>query len=225
MKFPIGVLVSGRGSNLEAILSHIKEGKLDAEVVAVVSDREDARALSVAKDYGVDGFYIPCVEKKTVLLGEAEREYIKILKEKGVKLVVLAGFMRILKKPFLDAFKGRIMNVHPALLPSFPGLKAQKQALEYGSKISGCTVHFIDEGVDTGPIILQEAVPVYGNDSVDSISQRILKHEHEIYSRAIQLFAEGRLEVEGRRVKIVSGEVKKDLNRRKCENGNYENHR
>ncbi len=212
MKFPIGVLVSGRGSNLEAILSHIKEGKLDAEVVAVVSDREDARALSVAKDYGVDGFYIPCVEKKTVLLGEAEREYIKILKEKGVKLVVLAGFMRILKKPFLDAFKGRIMNVHPALLPSFPGLKAQKQALEYGSKISGCTVHFIDEGVDTGPIILQEAVPVYGNDSVDSISQRILKHEHEMYSKAIQLFAEGRLKVEGRRVNILSGEVK-NINR------------
>lgn len=208
MKFPIGVLVSGRGSNLEAILSHIKEGKLDAEVVAVVSDREDARALSVAKDYGVDGFYIPCVEKKTVLLGESEREYIKILKEKGVKLVVLAGFMRILKKPFLDAFKGRIMNVHPALLPSFPGLKAQKQALEYGSKISGCTVHFIDEGVDTGPIILQEAVSVYDNDSVDSISQRILKHEHEMYSKAIQLFAEGRLKVEGRRVKILSGEAK-----------------
>ncbi len=208
MKFPIGVLVSGRGSNLEAILSHIKEGKLDAEVVAVVSDREDARALSVAKDYGVDGFYIPCVEKKTVLLGESEREYIKILKEKGVKLVVLAGFMRILKKPFLDAFKGRIMNVHPALLPSFPGLKAQKQALEYGSKISGCTVHFIDEGVDTGPIILQEAVPVHDNDSIDSISQRILKHEHEMYSKAIQLFAEGRLKVEGRRVKILSGEAK-----------------
>ena len=212
MKFPIGVLVSGRGSNLEAILSHIKEGKLDAEVVAVVSDREDARALSVAKDYGVDGFYIPCVEKKTVLLGESEREYIKILKEKGVKLVVLAGFMRILKKPFLDAFKGRIMNVHPALLPSFPGLKAQKQALEYGSKISGCTVHFIDEGVDTGPIILQEAVSVYDNDSVDSISQRILKHEHEMYSKAIQLFAEGRLKVEGRRVKILSGEAK-NINR------------
>lgn len=209
MKFPIGVLVSGRGSNLEAILLHIKEGKLNAEVVAVISDREDARALKIAEDYGVDAYYIPCLEKKTVLVGEAEKKYIKQFKEKGVKLVILAGFMRILKKSFLDAFNGRIMNIHPALLPSFKGLDAQKQALEYGVKISGCTVHFVDAGVDMGPIILQESVPVYDSDSVDSLSQRILKHEHEIYSRAIQLFIEGRIKIEDRRVRILSGEKKK----------------
>jgi len=210
MKFPIGVLVSGRGSNLEAILSHIKEGKLDAEVVAVISDREDAKALKVAENYGVDTYYIPCLEKKTVLVGEAEKKYIELFKGKGVKLIVLAGFMRIIKKDFLDAFKGRIMNIHPALLPSFKGLEGQKQALEYGAKVSGCTVHFVNEGIDVGPIILQEVVPVHDNDSVDSLSQRILMHEHEIYSKAIQLFVEGRLKVEGRRVKVLSGEVKKE---------------
>ncbi len=210
MKFPIGVLVSGRGSNLEAILSHIKEGKLDAEVVAVISDREDAKALEVAENYGVDAYYIPCLEKKTVLVGEAEKKYIELFKEKGVKLIVLAGFMRIIKKDFLDAFKGRIMNIHPALLPSFKGLEGQKQALEYGAKVSGCTVHFVNEGIDVGPIILQEVVPIHDNDSVDSLSQRILMHEHEIYSKAIQLFVEGRLKVEGRRVKVLSGEVKKE---------------
>ena len=204
MKFPIGVLVSGRGSNLEAILNHIEEGKLNAEVAVVISDKEGARALSIAREHGVEARYIPCLEKKTVLLGEAEKEYIKVLNEKDVKLVVLAGFMRVLKKPFLDAFKGRIMNIHPALLPSFKGLNAQKQALEYGVKIAGCTVHFVDESVDGGPMILQEAVPVFDNDTVDSLSQRILKHEHEIYSRAIQLFIEGRLKIEGRRVKVLT---------------------
>lgn len=204
MKFPIGVLVSGRGSNLEAILKHIEEGKLIAEVAVVISDKEDARALSVAREHGVEARYIPCLEKKTVLFGEAEKEYIKVLNEKDVKLVVLAGFMRVLKKPFLDAFKGRIINIHPALLPSFKGLNAQKQALEYGVKIAGCTVHFVDASVDGGPIILQEAVPVFDNDTVDSLSQRILKHEHEVYSKAIQLFIEGRLKIDGRRVKILA---------------------
>jgi phosphoribosylglycinamide formyltransferase-1 len=202
MSFPIGVLVSGRGSNLEAILKHIKDGKLDAEVKIVISDNRDARALKVAEEYGVEGRFVPCVEKKTALVGEAERKYIKLLEEKKVELVALAGFMRILKKSFLQTFRGKILNIHPALLPSFKGLHAQKQALEYGVKISGCSVHFVDEGVDTGPIILQEAVPVYDDDSVESLSGRILKHEHEIYSRAIQLFAERRLKIEGRRVKI-----------------------
>ena len=205
MSFSIGILVSGRGSNLEAILKHIKEGKLDAEVSVVISDREDARALEIAKDYGVEARFVPCTKKKTVLMGEAEQEYIKVLKEKDVKLIALAGFMRILKKPFLQAFRGKIMNIHPAILPSFKGLEAQKQALEYGVKISGCTVHFVDESVDGGAIILQEPVIVYDNDTVDSLSRKILKHEHEIYSKAIQLFAEGRLKLEGRRVKILTG--------------------
>jgi phosphoribosylglycinamide formyltransferase-1 len=208
MGFPIGVLVSGRGSNLEAILKHIQEGTLHAEVVAVISDNENARALKIAKEYGVEGFFIPCTEKRTALVGEAEQKYIDLLKEKGVKLVVLAGFMRILKEPFLTAFKRRIVNIHPALLPSFKGLHAQEQAFQYGVKVSGCTVHFVDEGVDTGPIILQEPVVVYDSDTVDLLSQRILKHEHEIYARAIQLFVEGRIQVEGRRVRIVGGEKK-----------------
>jgi len=205
MSFSIGILVSGRGSNLEAILKHIKEGKLDAEASVVISDREDAGALEIAKDYGVEARFVPCTKKKTVLMGEAEQEYIKVLKEKDVKLIALAGFMRILKKPFLQAFRGKIMNIHPAILPSFKGLEAQKQALEYGVKISGCTVHFVDESVDGGAIILQEPVIVYDNDTVDSLSRKILKHEHEIYSKAIQLFAEGRLKLEGRRVKILTG--------------------
>jgi len=205
MSFPVGVLVSGRGSNLEAILRHIKEGKLDAEVAVVISDKEGARALEIASDYGVEARFIPCTEKKTALVGEVEQQYIKALKDKDVKLVALAGFMRILKKPFLQAFRGKIMNIHPAILPSFKGLEAQKQALEYGVKVSGCTVHFVDESVDGGAIILQEPVIVHDNDTVDSLSMRILKHEHEIYSKAIQLFAEGRLKIEGRRVKILTG--------------------
>jgi len=205
MSFSVGVLVSGRGSNLEAILRHIKEDKLDAEVAIVISDKEGARALEIASDYGVEARFIPCTEKKTALVGEAEQQYIKALKEKDVKLVALAGFMRILKKPFLQAFRGKIMNIHPAILPSFKGLEAQKQALEYGVKVSGCTVHFVDESVDGGAIILQEPVIVHDNDTIDSLSMRILKHEHEIYSKAIQLFAEGRLKIEGRRVKILTG--------------------
>lgn len=204
MKLSVGILVSGRGSNLEAILKHCKAGELDAEVVVVISDKEDARALKIAEEYGVEGYFIPCTEKKTALVGDAEQEYIKLLQEKGVQLVALAGFMRILKKALLYAFRGRIMNIHPALLPSFKGLHAQEQAFKYGAKITGCTVHYVDEAVDTGPIILQEAVIVYDDDTVDSLSQRIIKHEHEMYSRAIQLFAEGRLKIEGRRVKILS---------------------
>jgi phosphoribosylglycinamide formyltransferase-1 len=210
MSLPIGVLVSGRGSNLEAILNHIKGGKLHAKVRAVISDREHAGALKIASEFGVPGFFIPCIEKKTALVGDVEQQYIQLLQEKGVELVVLAGFMRILKKPFLQAFKGRIMNIHPALLPSFQGLHAQQQAFDYGVKISGCTVHFVDEGVDTGPIILQEAVPVYDDDTADSLSMRILKHEHEVYSRAIQLYAEGRIEIDGRRVKIRAGKTDKN---------------
>ncbi len=211
MGLPIGVLVSGRGSNLEAILNHVKDGKLDVEVRAVISDKEHAGALKIAQQFGVPGHYIPCIEKKTALVGEAEQQYIQFLQEKGVELIVLAGFMRILKSPFLEAFKGKIINIHPALLPSFKGLHAQEQAFDYGVKVSGCTVHFVDAGVDTGPIILQEAVPVYDDDTADSLSMRILKHEHEMYAHAIQLFAKGRIEIDGRRVKIRAGKTEKSL--------------
>jgi phosphoribosylglycinamide formyltransferase-1 len=209
MALQLGVLVSGRGSNLEAILNHIKGGKLDAEVRAVISDNEHAAALQIASKFGVPGYYIPCFEKKTALVDDAEQKYIKLLREKGVELVVLAGFMRILKDAFLEAFKGRIVNIHPALLPSFKGLHAQEQAFDYGVKISGCTVHFVDAGVDTGPIILQEAVPVFDDDTAESLSRRILTREHEVYSRAIQLIAAGRIEIVGRRAKIKSGKDRK----------------
>ncbi|MEO0262559.1 MAG: phosphoribosylglycinamide formyltransferase [candidate division WOR-3 bacterium] len=202
-KIKLGILVSGRGSNMEAIIRNSKEGKIDAEVVIVLSDNPDAPALEKARNLGVEAMYVYPGEKKTYMTPDREEEYVRILKEKGVELVCLAGFMRVLKKTFLSAFPYRIMNIHPSLLPSFPGLNAQKQAWEYGVKVSGCTVHFVDEGVDTGPIIIQRCVPVLEDDTAETLAERILKEEHKIYSEAIQLFAEGRLIIEGRRVKLL----------------------
>ncbi|MEO0275629.1 MAG: phosphoribosylglycinamide formyltransferase [candidate division WOR-3 bacterium] len=202
-KIKVGILVSGRGSNMEAIIKNSKEGKIDAEVVIVLSDNPNAPALEKAKSLGVEAMYVYPGEKKTYMTPDREEEYVRILKEKGVELVCLAGFMRVLKKTFLSAFPYRIMNIHPSLLPSFPGLNAQKQAWEYGVKVSGCTVHFVDEGIDTGPIIIQRCVPVLEDDTPETLAERILKEEHKIYSEAIQLFAEGRLIIEGRRVKIL----------------------
>ncbi len=202
-KLKVGILVSGRGSNMEAIIKNSKEGKINAEVVIVLSDNPDAPALQKARNLGVEAIYVYPGEKKTFMTPDREEEYVRILKEKGVELVCLAGFMRVLKKTFLSAFPYRIMNIHPSLLPSFPGLNAQKQAWEYGVKVSGCTVHFVDEGVDTGPIIIQRCVPVLEDDTHERLAERILKEEHKIYSEAIQLFAEGRLVIEGRRVKIL----------------------
>jgi len=202
-KIRIGILVSGRGSNMEAIIRNAKEGKIDAEVVIVLSDNPNAPALEKARALGVEALYVYPGEKKTYMTPDREEEYVRILKEKKVDLVCLAGFMRVLKKTFLSNFPYRIMNIHPSLLPAFPGLNAQKQAWEYGVKISGCTVHFVDEGIDTGPIILQRAVPVLEDDTPERLAERILKEEHKIYSEAIQLFAEGRLKIEGRRVRIL----------------------
>ena len=202
-KIRVGILVSGRGSNMEAIIRNAKEGKIDAEVVIVLSDNPDAPALEKARALGVEALYVYPGEKKTYMTPDREEEYVRILKEKNVDLVCLAGFMRVLKKTFLSNFPYRIMNIHPSLLPAFPGLNAQKQAWEYGVKISGCTVHFVDEGVDTGPIIIQRAVPVLEDDTPERLAERILKEEHKIYSEAIQLFAEGRLKIEGRRVRIL----------------------
>ena len=202
-KIRVGILVSGRGSNMEAIIRNAKEGKIDAEVVIVLSDNPNAPALEKARALGVEALYVYPGEKKTYMTPDREEEYVRILKEKKVDLVCLAGFMRVLKKTFLSNFPYRIMNIHPSLLPAFPGLNAQKQAWEYGVKISGCTVHFVDEGIDTGPIILQRAVPVLEDDTPERLAERILKEEHKIYSEAIQLFAEGRLKIEGRRVRIL----------------------
>ncbi|HIE05410.1 MAG TPA: phosphoribosylglycinamide formyltransferase [bacterium (Candidatus Stahlbacteria)] len=199
----LGVLASGRGSNFEAIAKNCAEEKINAKVAILLSDNSEAKALERAKTFGIEARFVDPGHFKTKLTPEAEEMYVKILKEHNVELVILAGFMRILKTHFLRSFAGRIINIHPALLPSFPGLHGQKQAFDYGVKVSGCTVHFVDEGVDTGPIILQRAVPVLEDDTAETLAARILQEEHKIYSEAIQLFAEGRLKIVGRRVKIL----------------------
>lgn len=196
-KLRLGVLVSGRGTNLQAIIDSINEGKLLAEIVIVISDNPKAMALERAKIANIPTAYVKPGKKS-----EFEREIIRILEENKVDLIVLAGFMRILSANFVSRFPLRIINIHPSLLPSFPGLEAQRQALEYGVKITGCTVHFVNEIVDGGPIILQEAVPVYDDDTVESLSARILEKEHKILVEAIRLFGENRLKIVGRRVFI-----------------------
>ncbi len=198
-----GVLASGRGSNLAAILERSREGSIDVDVVVVISDVEDAAALDRARQAGVEALHIPPGEFRTRLTPEAEAEYCRALDERDVDVVVLAGFMRILHDSFLRRYRGRIINIHPSLLPSFPGLHAQRQAYEYGVKWSGCTVHFVDAGVDTGPIILQKAVPVLPDDTADSLASRILEQEHQAYPEALQLIAEDRLSIEGRRVVVA----------------------
>jgi phosphoribosylglycinamide formyltransferase 1 len=201
-KLALGVLASGRGTNLQAIIDACREGRLVAEVRVVISDVEGSPALERARRAGIAALYLRPGEFKTKLEPEMELAYANCLKEHGVELVLLAGFMRILHRDFLSQFPGRIMNVHPALLPAFPGLDAQKQALERGVRFTGCTVHFVDESVDGGPIILQAVVPVEQEDSVESLSERILKEEHRIYCEAIRFFGEGRLRIDGRRVRI-----------------------
>jgi len=196
----LAVLASGRGSNLQAIFDAIDEGRLSAQVVAVISDREKAPALARARDRHIPAVHI---NPKDFPNKEAYEQAVadRCLEEKA-DLIVLAGYMRILGGEFIRRFPNQIVNIHPALLPSFPGLHAQRQALEYGVRFSGCTVHFVDEGVDSGPIICQAVVPVLPEDTEDTLSERILTQEHRIYPAALQLIAEGRLEVAGRRVTI-----------------------
>jgi phosphoribosylglycinamide formyltransferase-1 len=203
----LGILVSGRGSNMESILQKIKEGKIkNVTPCVVISNAAGARALEIAKQYNVNAVFIDDQGKKGANW-DYDKKIVDCLQENGVTpengLVCLAGFMRIISKEFVHKYRWRMMNVHPALLPSFMGLDAQKQALEYGVKITGCTVHFVDEGVDTGPIIIQASVEVKDNDTVDSLASRILEQEHRIYPEAVRLFAEGKLSIEGRRVKII----------------------
>lgn len=196
----IGVLISGRGSNLQAILDACRDGRIDGQVVVVISDQADAYGLKRAEAAGVEAFFLdPAASPtRTAYSAALARE----LQARNVDLVCLAGFMRLVRKPLLEAFPWRIMNIHPSLLPSFPGLHAQEQALKYGVKVSGCTVHFVTEGMDEGPIICQAAVPVLEGDTPETLAERILVEEHRIYPQAIQLFAEGRLSVEGRRVVV-----------------------
>lgn len=196
----LGILISGNGSNLQSIIDHIEKESLKAIIKIVISNNPDAYGITRAKKYG-----IPVVVLKNGNFKNKEEfdlELIRILKNNSVDLVILAGFMRIITPTLLKAFPHKIMNIHPALLPSFPGIHGQKQALEYGVKLSGCTVHFVDEGVDTGPIIIQSAVQVFDDDTEETLAARILKEEHRIYPQAIQLFAEGKIEIKGRKVWI-----------------------
>ena len=196
----IGVLVSGRGTNLQAIIEAIEKGQIEGKISVVISDNPKAYALERAKQYNIETKYINYKEFKT--REGYDKKIIKSLKEKEIELVILAGYMKILSSYFIRTYKNKIMNIHPALLPSFPGLEAQSQAVNYGVKISGCTVHFVDEGLDSGPIILQKAVEVKDNDTEESLAERILKEEHKIYPQAIQLFSQGRLMIKGRKVFI-----------------------
>jgi len=194
----LGILLSGRGSNFEAIARNVQAGKIPAEIAVVISNKVDAKGLATAGELGLATRFIPSKGKKREAF---DREVVAVLKEFEVDLVCLAGFMRILSPYFIREFPQRILNIHPALLPAFPGEEAQRQALEYGVKFSGCTVHIVDEGVDSGPIVCQAVVPVLDDDTTETLGARILKEEHRIYSQAICLVLEDRVHIEGRRVR------------------------
>ena len=198
----LGVLISGNGSNLQSIIDHIEKGSLKAIIKIVISNNPDALGITRAKKHGIQISVLKNADFKSK--EDFDSELINILKKNDVELIILAGFTRILTSGFLKAFPHKIMNIHPALLPSFPGLHGQKQALDYGVKFTGCTVHFVDEGVDTGPIIIQSVVPVHDDDTVETLAARILKEEHRIYPQAIQFYAEGRLVIKDRKVKHKS---------------------
>ncbi len=199
-KFRLGILGSGKGSNFVAIADACASGKIPALVALVLSDVEDAGILAQARERNLPAKFIPPGKFRTKLDEDAERAFVGALQEAKVDLIVLAGFMRVLKGEFLRAFEGRIVNIHPSLLPSFPGLAAWKQALDHGVKVTGCTVHFVDAGVDAGPIIGQQTVPVLDNDTPDNLIQRIHGAEHELYPRCVAAIARGEISVQGRRV-------------------------
>jgi len=193
----LGVLVSGSGSNLQAIIDNLEAGRLDAKIKIIISNVPDAYALERAKKHGIPSMVIP---HKGLKREEYDQKIVEALKAKDVELVILAGFMRIITHVLLRAFPMKVMNIHPALLPAFPGTHVWQMEVDSGVKFAGCTVHFVDEGTDTGPIIIQAVVPVYDEDTADTLNARILKQEHKIFSQAIQLYAEGRLEIKARRV-------------------------
>src|SRR6266699_628496 len=198
MKKKIGVLLSGRGSNFEALADSVAAGRIpDAKISIVISNREDAAGLLRAADRRIPARVIP---SKGIEREAYDRLVVAALNEAGVGLVCLAGFMRLLSPYFIAAFRGRILNIHPSLLPAFPGLESQRQALEYGVKFSGCTVHFVDENLDAGPIIVQAAVPVLDEDTEATLSEKILKEEHRIYAQAVKMVLEGKYRIAGRRV-------------------------
>ena len=200
----VAVLASGRGSNLQAIIDAIETGRVQAQIVAVISNKKDAIALERARKHGLsDVFVDPKPYAGRPDSREAyDRSLLEILQQHEVELVLLAGYMKIVTTVLVNAYANRMMNIHPSLLPSFPGLDVQKKAIDWGCKLAGCTVHFVTEGVDEGPIIIQAAVPILDDDTPETLAARILVQEHKIYPRAVQLFAEGRLRVDGRRVLI-----------------------
>lgn len=195
----LGILLSGRGSNFEAIARNIESGKLDATIAVVIANRAEARGLEIARARGLNAV---CLPSKGVDREAYDRQVIAELRRNEVDLVCLAGYMRLLSATFVREFPERILNIHPSLLPAFPGLDAQRQAIEHGVRISGCTVHFVDEDLDAGPIIIQAAVPVRDEDTVESLSERILTEEHRIYSMAIQIVLSRRYRLVGRRVVV-----------------------
>jgi len=196
----IGVLASGGGTNLQAIIDRCQDGSLAAEIVIVITNNPGVGALERAAKAGIQTL---CINHRDFSRREEfDEALVKVLLDAEVELVALAGFMRIISQTFIDAFPGRVINVHPALLPAFPGLHVQQQAIDYGARFSGCTVHFVDGGVDTGPIIIQAVVPILPDDTADTLAARILEQEHKVYPRAIQLIAEGRVRVDGRQVTI-----------------------
>ncbi len=194
------MLVSGRGSNLQAIIDAIESGKVNANISCVISNVPGVQSLDRAKKHGIPAVVVD--HKDFSDRTAYEKELLKVIDSYNPGLICLAGYMRIVGAEIIKNYKGRIMNVHPALLPSFPGLHGQKQALDYGAKVSGCTVHFVDEGCDTGPVILQKVVPVLDDDTEATLSARILEEEHKAYPEAIQLFSANRLNIENRRVRI-----------------------
>lgn len=203
----VAVLASGRGSNLQALIDAIERGEVQAEIIAVISNKKDAVALERARKHGIQDLFID--PKPFAGRPDAREAYdqavLDTLRQHGAELVLLAGYMKIVTAVLVNAYANRMMNIHPSLLPSFPGLDVQKKAIDWGCKLAGCTVHFVTEGVDDGPIILQAAVPILDEDTPETLAARILVQEHKIYPRAVQLFAEQRLRVEGRRVFIEQG--------------------
>lgn len=200
-KLKIGVLASGSGSNLQAIIDEAATGQIPVEVVMVISDKEDAYALTRAEAADITTAVVD--PKAFASREEYDEQIVKLLHLAGAEAVALAGYLRIVTPVLLNAFPNKVLNIHPALLPSFPGLHGQRQAFEYGVKVAGCTVHFVDEGLDSGPIILQAPVPVLDTDDEETLTARILEQEHIIFPLALKLLAEGRLTIEGRRVKIA----------------------
>lgn len=204
-KLRIGVLASGRGSNLQAIIDAMEAGMLRADIAVVISNKQEAQALERARQHDIPGVFLD----PKPLAGQPnsreayDEQVLEVLRKHEVGLVALAGYMRIVTPVLLEAYRYQMMNIHPSLLPAFRGLDAQKQALEWGAKVAGCTVHFVTEGVDEGPIILQSAVPVQEDDTPETLAARILVEEHRIYPRALQLYVDGRLRIEGRRVRII----------------------